>query len=238
MGPSQLLQYALQPFLEIPAVFGPRHHAPQVQGQDPAAAQLLRHFPGGDPKGQPLGNGGFPHSRFPDEQRIVFAPAAENADHPAQLRLPADHRVQASPDGRFRQVPGILLQDAGLPLAPDPRLGRRGGGIPAQVFQHSGKQPVRIRSGAAQQPESGAVLLPQEGQKQMLRGDLPLPQSDGLQGRLPDALPGFRGEALGGGCAGDSRPHGFRHQLPEPGIAAAAAPEAGGRGRILPGQTQ
>ena len=51
------------------------------------------HIPPDNPLGQALGDGGFTHAWLADEHRVVFGLPGEDADHIADLRIPADTLV-------------------------------------------------------------------------------------------------------------------------------------------------
>lgn len=50
--------------------------------------------PAGNALGQRLSQGTFADARLPQQAWIIFLAAAENFNHPVQLGLPAEHRVQ------------------------------------------------------------------------------------------------------------------------------------------------
>jgi hypothetical protein len=68
--------------------------------------------------GQPLGDRGLANARLTDQQRIVLAPPAEDADHALDLEVAADQRVDASLAGLLVEIAGEALERrlAGLPL--------------------------------------------------------------------------------------------------------------------------
>jgi hypothetical protein len=69
---GQFVEDRFHPFLELSAVFGARHHAAHVEGDDPFSDEILGNVPLDDPLGQSLDDGGFPHARFAEQHRLFF----------------------------------------------------------------------------------------------------------------------------------------------------------------------
>ena len=126
-----------------PTVLGPRQHGRHVDGEYGHAPQLLRHLTGHDPLGQALGHGGLAHAGLPDEDRVVLRPAAEDADRPSDLPLPAHHRVQAALPGQGGEGLRVNCSRAWDRGAPP------GGRGPAGVFppQTGGEPGLLVQGG-------------------------------------------------------------------------------------------
>ncbi len=110
LGLLDLLQDGLQALLELAAVLRPGHHRPQVQCDDLAVLQTLRDVAADDPLRQPLDDGGLAYARLADQDRVILGAAAEHLDHPADLLVAADDRVELAPPRQGGQVPAVLLQ--------------------------------------------------------------------------------------------------------------------------------
>ncbi|GBD28426.1 hypothetical protein HRbin31_00443 [bacterium HR31] len=113
-----LLQHRLQPLLELPPVLGPGHEGAHVQLEDPLVLELLRHVPAHDALREPLHDGGLAYSGLADEHGVVLRPAAQHVDHPPDLLVPPDHRVQLALTGQLGEVTAVTLQHLVLGLRP------------------------------------------------------------------------------------------------------------------------
>ncbi len=72
---DDLVQNRLEPVLELAPKFGAGDQGAQVQRDKSLVFQALRNIPIYDPLGEPLHDSGFPHARFPNENRIVLGPS-------------------------------------------------------------------------------------------------------------------------------------------------------------------
>ncbi len=182
-----LVEHALEPLLKLAAVLGPRHQRAHVEAEHLAVLEVFRHVPAHDPLGQPLGDGGFAHARLADQAGVVLALAAQNADHVADLGVPADHRVQLLLAGQAHQLLAVLLQHvvgvlrvvAGHPLAA-PHLGQR-------------LQELRLVNAELLRQGRGRAAVFEQGQKEMLDADILVLHRLGLApGRLQHRVSGLR----------------------------------------------
>ena len=103
-GVAHLVDHRLDPLLELAAVFGPRHHQRQVDRINHLVGQQVGHLARDDRLGQPFQNGGLADPRLADQHRIVLRAAAEHLNHPFDLILAADHRVELPAGGEVGQV--------------------------------------------------------------------------------------------------------------------------------------
>ena len=110
LGLFHLVEDGLQPLLKLAPVLGPGHQGAHVQGEDGLVLQGGGHVSLDDPLGQALGDGGFAHAGLADEHRVILGLAGEDADHVADLVVPADHRVQLVLPGPLHQVGAVLFQ--------------------------------------------------------------------------------------------------------------------------------
>ncbi len=60
--------------------------------------------------GQPLHDGGLADAGSPDQHRIVFGLAGQNADHIPNLVVSADHRIRITGTGGLDQVGAVFFQ--------------------------------------------------------------------------------------------------------------------------------
>ena len=111
-----LLHERLETVLELAAELGARDERPEVEHDDLFVLEGLRHVAVYDALGQPLHDGGLPHARLADEDRVVLGAAREHLDEAAQLFIAADHRVQLPLAGHLRKIDGVLFEHLELAL--------------------------------------------------------------------------------------------------------------------------
>ena len=99
-----------------PAVAGPRQQRAHVQGEEGHALEGFGHLALVEAQGQPLGDGRLAHAGLAHQQRVVLPAAAEDVDHPLQLLLPADQRIDAA-------LGGLLARGPWRRPSGDPRTG-------------------------------------------------------------------------------------------------------------------
>ena len=110
LGLLDLVEHGLQPLLKLSPVLGPGDERPHVQGEDGLVLQTCGYVPLDDALGQPLGDGGFAHAGFADEDGVILTLAGQNTDHVSDFIIPADHRVQLVLPGPLHQVGAVLFQ--------------------------------------------------------------------------------------------------------------------------------
>ena len=103
-------QDRLEPFLELAAVLGPRDQRGQVEAEDGPVPQPLGHVAAVDPLGQALHDRGLAHPRIADQDRVVLGLAGEDLDHPPDLGVTPDDRVEPARGGVGHQVSAVLVQ--------------------------------------------------------------------------------------------------------------------------------
>ncbi len=180
-----------------PAVLGPGHHGPDVQGDHPLVLEALGHVAGHDALGQSLGDGRLAHSRLADEHRVVLGPAAEHLDDPADLIVAPDHRVEFAPAGQIGEVAAEAFQSLVLLLG----VGVLGPLRAADVLEHLEDRvagdPVALEDVA--QP----ALVGRQSHEHVLGGDVGVLHLVGLGLRRFERLLGLAGQAeLGGAVHG------------------------------------
>ena len=106
----QLAQQRLETLLEIATVLGTRQQCAEVKGVDDAVSQQVRHLIVDDAFGQALGNRGFAHACFADQQRVVFAPTRQNLGNALNFHFAPHQRIDPALTGQFIQVAGISVQ--------------------------------------------------------------------------------------------------------------------------------
>ena len=113
---GDLLEHALQPFLELAPVGGAGDQRAHVQRDHAPVAQRLGHVVRDDPLGQALDDRGLADARLADQHGVVLRAPREHLDHAADLLVAPDHRVESALLGHLGQVAPEALQRALLLL--------------------------------------------------------------------------------------------------------------------------
>ena len=167
VGLAHLVEDGLQTLLELAPVLGTCDQRAHVQREDGLVLQGVGYVPLDDALGQTLGDGGLAHAGFTDEDGVVFALAAEDADDVADLVVAADDGVQLVLAGAVHQIGAVLLQRVvGLlgVVAGDPLVAPDG----SQSLHHLFPGNVV----GAEQLFQGCVGAVQQAQEQMLHRDI------------------------------------------------------------------
>ncbi len=105
-----LLQHALEAFLEFATVFRTGHHGSQVERDELLVLQRRGHVACDDALGEAFDDGGLADAGLADQHRVVLGAAGQDLDDAADLLIASDHRVEFAVLGGGGQVGGILLQ--------------------------------------------------------------------------------------------------------------------------------
>src|SRR4051794_23643389 len=87
-----LVHDGLDSLFELATIFGSRDHQREVERNNTLVAQQLRDVPIGDLLREPFRDGGFAHTGFADQHRIVLGAAAENLNYALNLVPAANDR--------------------------------------------------------------------------------------------------------------------------------------------------
>ncbi len=90
---SDFLEEGFEAFFEFAAEFGAGHHAAEVHADEALVFEGIGDVAGDDPPCQAFGDGGFADAWFTDEDRVVFAAAAEDLHDAADFVVAADDGV-------------------------------------------------------------------------------------------------------------------------------------------------
>ena len=69
-----------------------------------------------DPLGQALDDRGLADARLPDQDRVVLGPAREHLDHPPDLVVAPDHRIELALGSCLGQIAAVALERLKLVL--------------------------------------------------------------------------------------------------------------------------
>jgi hypothetical protein len=84
--------------------------APRSSAKNDLVLQTFRNVAPHDTLGEPLDDGSLPDPRLTDEDWVVLRLPRENADDPADLLVPPDHRIHFSAAHRLNQVDTVFLE--------------------------------------------------------------------------------------------------------------------------------
>ena len=164
---SHFLQNGFQTFLKLAPIFCSRHQSSHIQRKNLFILQTLRDIPPDNTLCQTFHNGGLTYAGLSDQNRIILRLSGQDADHVADFRITADHRIHFLISGLLHQVFAILIQRivsnlrivCRYPLiAPD--CGKR---LQKTLFCDA----VFLEEGF-----HGRAGMIQQGQEQMLHGDI------------------------------------------------------------------
>ena len=113
LGVPDLRQHRLQPLLELTAVLRTGDHRGQIQRNQPATLQGVRHVTGDQALGQSLDDGRLADAGLTDQHRVVLGPAGQHLHHPADLGVAADDGIQPALAGLLGQVDAVLVEGRG-----------------------------------------------------------------------------------------------------------------------------
>ena len=92
-----------------PRYLVPATSAPTSSAHTRLPVRLVGHVAGGDALGQALDDGGLADARFADQHGVVLGAPGQHLDHPPDLLVAADHRVQlARSAASVRSRPNLL----------------------------------------------------------------------------------------------------------------------------------
>ena len=135
-----------------PRYFAPATIAARSRLEQPPALEGVGHVAGDDPLGEALDDGGLADAGLADQHRVVLGTPRQHLDHPADLGVAADHRVELAVLGRPGEVDGVLLQALVRRL-------RLRAGHPAVAAERGEPlaQPVRREPGVGEQRPRGRL---------------------------------------------------------------------------------
>src|SRR3546814_10712334 len=94
LGRLDVVEHALQPLLELAAIFGARDQRTHVEREQAAILQTVGDVAIGDAQREPLGDRGLADAGFADQHRVVLGPAREDLHRAADFLVAADHGVE------------------------------------------------------------------------------------------------------------------------------------------------
>ncbi len=116
LGIRDLLDHRLHALLELATVFGAREHRGYVELQKLLVRKRARDVAGHHPLCEALHDRGLAHARLADQYRVVLRAPGQDLDHPPDLLVPSDHRIQLAEPRERGQVAAVALQSAVLLL--------------------------------------------------------------------------------------------------------------------------
>jgi hypothetical protein len=110
LGVLDLGEHGLEPLLELAAVLRAGEERADVERDHAPVAQRLGDVAGDDPLGEAFDDRRLADPRVADQDRVVLGPPREDLDHPADLLVAADDRVELAGSRIGGQVAAELLQ--------------------------------------------------------------------------------------------------------------------------------
>jgi hypothetical protein len=111
---GDVLQYRLQPLLELAAVLGAGEQRRHVERQHALVFQRLGHLAIDDSLGEALDNRGLAHTRLADQHRIILGAPLQDLDRAPDLVVAADDRIELAFAGALGQVDRVFFQGLAL----------------------------------------------------------------------------------------------------------------------------
>ena len=93
-GLLDLVEHALEPLLELAAIFGAGDQRAHVEAEQAAVLEAVGHVAIGDAQREPLGDRGLADAGLADQHRVVLGAPREHLDRAADFLVAADHRVE------------------------------------------------------------------------------------------------------------------------------------------------
>ena len=180
-----LLHYLLDTVFKFAAVFGTGYHAGKIQRQQLFVQQPFRHFTLGNFPGQSLGNGRLADTGFTDKTGVILTAAGQDLDHPLDLFITANDRIQFSCSGVSCQIVGKLRQGF-IPAAPLAASGIWGAaaalsvGCNAEFIHQCCIQLPGIHTGRPKNTDCHIVALTKNASQQMLCADIGIAATNGI----------------------------------------------------------
>ena len=120
-----------------------------------------------DALGEAFHDGRLAHAGLADENGVVLGPAGQDLDHPLDLRLAPDDRVELALAGELGQVAGELVEHGGLRALLGPRVV-----LVAQEGQGFLPDLVQPRSEGLEDLGGDGLALFHEAQEEVLGPDV------------------------------------------------------------------
>src|ERR1019366_8244986 len=110
LGVLDLLQNRLEPLFELTPELRPGDQRPEVERDDSLVSERLWYVAANDPLGEARDDRRLAHAWLTDQDRVVLRPPAEHLDHPSDLVVATDHRIELARPRLGGQVPAVLLE--------------------------------------------------------------------------------------------------------------------------------
>src|SRR5690606_34018129 len=104
LGGFHIVEYALQPLLELAAIFGARDQRAHIERQQAAIFQTVGDIAIDDAQREAFGDRGLADAGLAYQHRIVLGPAREDLDRTADFLVAADDRVELAFARNFGEV--------------------------------------------------------------------------------------------------------------------------------------
>ena len=174
---GDLLQNSLEPLLEFAPVLGTGDQRAHVEGDDLPVLEVFRNVAAHHTAGESFDDGGLADAGLADQHRVVLGAARQDLDHPPDLVVTADDRVELVLHRHLGEVARILLERL------EGALGiRRGDPLVAPDGLERLQHAVGGETGLAQQLRRGRAGGGEHRQKQVFDADVFILHRLGLPG--------------------------------------------------------
>ena len=119
---GDLVDHALQAFLELAPVLRASDHPRHVERHQALARERLGHVVVDDPLRDSLDDRGLADAGVAEQHRVVLRAAREDLDRLLDLIGPADHRIELPLAGLLREVAAVLVERLCRARRATPRL--------------------------------------------------------------------------------------------------------------------
>ena len=174
-GLADFVHDFFQAVFKFAAIFGSRYDGAHIERHDAFVAQRFGNFVVDDFLRQAFGDRRFTDPRLPDQDRVVFRPAAEHLNNPFDFLAAADDRIKVTFLGGGRQIAGQAVQGWRIDI------GRRAvmagdGFAAAEQLQHLLARLIQADAKVVQYARGDTFAFTNQPEQNMLRADVSMAQ--------------------------------------------------------------
>ena len=103
--------HALKTLFKLASVFGTGNEGAHIKAENSFVSENLWNIFTGNTKSQAFSDSRFPHTRFTDQDRIVFLASCKHLDGAPDFFVTPNDWVQVPTHRKFGQITGVLFED-------------------------------------------------------------------------------------------------------------------------------
>ena len=107
---GELFQHGFQALFELTAKLGSGEQRAHIQRQHAFLFQTFGYFTVNDALSQAFDDGGFTHTRFANQHRVVLGATLQHLNRTADFVIATDHRVELAVQRALGEVQCVLIQ--------------------------------------------------------------------------------------------------------------------------------